>query len=670
VRELVHHIALALAVLALGQAGLRLAAGAAPRGLVRVIAAAVFGVALAIVEALGLGLLNLGGSTAALVVAAAVTWGVAVLALPRPEVPLLEELAEWWRGLDLGQRIAAAALAGGAGAWLVWQLLDFSIGFDSSLYHYPLVAGWIANGSPGSALFLSYDVPYGNYPLTDEVALTWGAAIARSWVPLAVWNPVLLVLLGTASWTAARNLSVPRRTAGLATAALVTAPMLVRQLNEPQTDLPALAWLACVTALATAAGRRPALLAPAVMAVGLAVGTKPSTGPLALAALGVGLYLARDRLRPLAGHLVLASAAAFVVGGIWYLRNLIEHGSPLWPFAIGPFGDPAPRFLGLVDATFLQRPTETLDGHLGDYAERLGGTWLLLVGALAVFALGALAPRRVGQLRRPLLVAGGLALMGCLIWSTAWGTGLSTSPELTWPEGFALSALRYLLPAIGAAALAVGVAARAGGWIARAAGALLTVVLGWNLVQDVRLGPPWTPPVWVLPVGAFAGVALLALGMFAPARPRAPRRLPAPVLAIALALFAGALVAPVSDNFLERYTKVSRSTAYGPELISWFLDQPGFEDGKGTIGVASRGVMAQLAGDRFNQKLVLLPQHASCREVERFARRMPIVVTAPIFFHGTLGVESYTGEDCLARHRPVLDRDPFFVYRLPAQTLR
>jgi hypothetical protein len=139
---------------------------------------------------------------------------------------------------------------------------------------------------------------------------------------------------------------------------------------------------------------------------------------------------------------------------------------------------------------------------------------------------------------------------------------------------------------------------------------------------------------------------------------------------VVLALVAGALVGPLSDGFLERYTKVSRSTAYGPELISWFLDQPGFEDGKGTIGVASRGVMAQLAGDRFNQKLVLLPQHASCREVERLARRMPIVVTAPIFFHGTLGVESYTGENCLARHRPVLDRDPFFVYRLPAQTLR
>jgi hypothetical protein len=95
------------------------------------------------------------------------------------------------------------------------------------------------------------------------------------------------------------------------------------------------------------------------------------------------------------------------------------------------------------------------------------------------------------------------------------------------------------------------------------------------------------------------------------------------------------------------------------------LEQPGFEDEQGTIGIASRGVIAQLAGDRFNQRLVLVPQHASCREVERLARRMPIVVTHPLFFRGTLGVEGYSAHRCLARHRPVLDRDPFYVYRLP-----
>jgi hypothetical protein len=44
---------------------------------------------------------------------------------------------------------------------------------------------------------------------------------------------------------------------------------------------------------------------------------------------------------------------------------------------------------------------------------------------------------------------------------------------------------------------------------------------------------------------------------------------------------------------------------------------------------------------------------------------MPVVATHPLFFQGTLGVEPYTGRRCLQRHRPVLNRDPFYVYRLP-----
>jgi hypothetical protein len=307
---------------------------------------------------------------------------------------------------------------------------------------------------------------------------------------------------------------------------------------------------------------------------------------------------------------------------------------------------------------------------LGDYLGRLAGTTLLLAGALVALALGAAAPGRLRALRRPLLVVGGLALAGCLIWSTAWGTGLSTSPELTWPEGFALSSLRYLLPAVGASAIAVAIVTRAGGWAARCAGALLAAALAWNLVKDARLGSPWTPPAWVLVAGALAGLALL----WAPAalarvreggaRPRAAW------LGLAVAVAAGALLAPFADGFIERYTQVRNSSAYGPELAAWFVKQPGFDDKEGTIGIASRGVIAQLAGDRFNNRLVLVPQHASCREVDRLARRMPIVVTIPLFFHGTLGVESYTAARCLARYRPLLDRDPFFVYRLPAETRR
>ena len=61
---------------------------------------------------------------------------------------------------------------------------------------------------------------------------------------------------------------------------------------------------------------------------------------------------------------------------------------------------------------------------------------------------------------------------------------------------------------------------------------------------------------------------------------------------------------------------------------------------------------------------MLVPQRASCGEVDGLARRMPVVATAPLFMQGVIGIESYSADRCLAPRRPILDEDPFFVYRL------
>jgi len=661
-----HHVLLALAGLGLLDTGLRIASRVTPRGLERAIATLVIAVSIVVVETLALGLVGLGASTVALVAAASLTWAIGANRLPAPRIRPTAELVRWWRELDWGWRAAAAALAGGGAALTAWQLRYPSIGFDSALYHYAQVAGWIQNGRPGSILFLSYDLPYGNYPLTDEVAMTWAAAISRSFVPLVLWNPLLLLVLGLASWVTVRNLGAPRLPAGLAVAALVSLPLAVHQLNEPQTDVPALAWLACTSALCTGARRTPALMAPALLAAGLAVGTKTTPAVLVAVSLGVGFFFARGGLLPLLRWLALAATGAFVIGGMWYTRNLVQHGSPLWPFAAAPWGDPRPPFLELVDARFLERPAASLEGRWGMYAGQLAGAIVLLAGALLVLVRGALGFQLPRRRRLELISVGSVSLLALLAWSLAPGTGLPTSPGLLAPESWPLSTLRYLLPAIAAAAVAVAIAARVGGATAAAATLALAGSTAWNVVKAADLGLPYVPSAETIAAGAAAGLAVLGAALLI-SRRALGRALGGQAVAgapaiVAAAVVAGLALAPAGQGFVERHSGVTGSTALGRGVAAWFAAQPGFDGGSMTIAFASRAVQAPLAGDHFTHALELLPARAPCAEVRARAQRSAIVVTDPAFLRGLLGDRPYDAGRCLAGRQRSYRDEVFSVY--------
>ena len=87
---MVHHVALALALLALGQAALRVAGTVSPGGLERAIVAVVIAVATAVAQGLALGLVGLGGSPVALVLATVALWAAALVWLPSPEPGLAQ----------------------------------------------------------------------------------------------------------------------------------------------------------------------------------------------------------------------------------------------------------------------------------------------------------------------------------------------------------------------------------------------------------------------------------------------------------------------------------------------------------------------------------------------------------------------------------------------------
>jgi hypothetical protein len=181
------HALLGVACLALLGAGHRVATRIANRLVDRLISAFVFATAAAVLEALCLGVFKLGANPIALPVAAAATY-LGVRAIPARKPSTRELAAAAYRRLSVGQTAGAGALVAVAVLLIAWPLRYPVLGFDGALYHLPEIAAWVKSGQPGSIVSVSYLLPFSNYPVTNEVALTWAAGISHSLVPVLLWT--------------------------------------------------------------------------------------------------------------------------------------------------------------------------------------------------------------------------------------------------------------------------------------------------------------------------------------------------------------------------------------------------------------------------------------------------------------------------------------------------
>ena len=636
-----HHALLGLSVAALAGAGIRAASPLAASGLPRAIVATTFAAAAAVAEALGLGLLGISDSWLALAGGAIAVWAAARALLPEPAVRVSDELVAWWSALGVAERALVGALTGAAGVWSAWQLRNPAIGFDSIHYHLPEIVAWLDKGNTGAVENFISALPTGNYPLTAEVTTAWAMGISRSFVPFALWPWVAIALIAASGWAGLRALGVPRLPAGLALGALCTNPWLLAwQSNGSMTDPPALAWLVTCAALCALARDRPVLLGPALLAAGLSVGTKTTAAPLALVVLVLGLWPHRRRLAELRVPIAAGIAAALAVGGVWYLRNLIQHGSPFWPIVSTPWGDPVPRAVELVQTSFLDRPRVTLD-RIGDaYLDRFGGGLALLAGGLVAPLLAW---------RRRVLAAAAATGAALLVWANAPVTGIPTTPGL---EETIFSTTRYLLPAVAAGALSLALAAAA---LRRAAPVVAVVLAGTivlNLVQTFDLGFPIVPKAVTPLAGAVAG-AIVAVAAGAVPRPslRVLRRLAVPAVVMVAAL----LAIPASD-YVERHGAVTKLLT--SPTVHWLATQPDYRDGDQRVAI-SPAPIGPLAGSDLAHGVDVFHQGDPCAEIAARARTQWLVV-----YGGPLGGEVPADvRGCLGGRRPAFDNRLFAVYR-------
>jgi hypothetical protein len=622
------HLLLIIALVALGDASLRLSSLISPSGLERVVSCAVLAAAVAVLEALVLGRVALGGSRFALAGGMALLWMAARAWLPAPTTPPARELRHWWERLELPARAGIGALVGGVLAVAITILHRPAPGFDGVTYHLPEAVGFVQSGHTGSVLNLYYGLPVGNYPMTNEVLLSWLAGISHGFAALTLWSPASYLLLFMAGWLGLRALRVPGPSRALALCALLLTPLVIAGLPQPDTDLPATTWLVCSAALSVSARERPLLLVPAIVALGMSIGTKTTGALLGILVLAFALWSLRAHLRPIAWPLALGAIAAAGVGATWYLRNFIEHGSPLWPFVATPWGDRVPLTVQLVSHTLAERFRVTLLDHLGTYLSTLSGATLL-----AAVAVGTLA------------------------WVNAPVTGLSDIPGLYWAV---LSSVRYLLPVFAAGACALALAATEGTRGPRSAALIaLTGALAWSLVSDINHGFFLPFASW-LATGVLAGTALAATSRYIRAAPRGA----AAAASLVLILACGAGLAVGSTGFLARHAKVVAE--WDAAAAGFLLRQPDYDHGRVTVAAAP-DALGPLAGDRLQHRISLIGQTDSCEQVRALSRRSWVVLRVasaqPVPGRpGVLFPYVGTAQACLANQPPLFDDGAYRIY--------
>jgi hypothetical protein len=601
-----HQAALLGALVALGFAATRTAQAIGARGLELPVAAAALGAATAGAEALGLGLFGLGGSPVALLLAALLTALVAHRATPTTYAGAA--LGAWWRGRSPAERRILAALAGAGLAWVAWLLKHPALAIDPLTYHMPESIRWVQHGHVGRVEELQYEFPQGNYPVTNELLVAWLTGLSHTQVPGLLWTSATALLASVAGFLGLRRLGATPAAAALAVAAVLLTPIAATQLIGEHTDLPAIAWLYATCALVVCAEREPRLLAPALVAAALSVGTKTTSAPLIVALLAWAAWRQRAHLRRMRRLLAVAAALAVAAGGVWYIRNWVDHGSPLWPFVAFPGGDPIPPFLERLDTSFLDNPGPTWERNASAYVDVVAGGFLVLLA-------GLIAP--LTRPRKPVVIAAAAAVVALCSWLTAPFTGFAGDGVID----ASATTIRYLLPALSAAAAAAALARRTP----------LTIVLAiaavWSVAATQDLPIVGMPSTATLLAGAALGALLLT------------RR-----VAWVAVLAAGAIV-PVAAaaGFAERQARAPWLRSQ--DLVAWAAEQPRWRDEDFPIAFSPE-MVATLAGDRLQHDIALIPRDDSCAAIQRRIQAgWVVLVTFPREVAARR--EPFTADDCL-----------------------
>lgn len=412
------------------------------------------------------------------------------------------------------------AVACGFAVVLTLRVLALPVSdWDSLDYQLPRVAEWYQQASFARPLEQHgpADHPINSYPYSWSALLFIGLASAGHDQFVLLPNLLAWLILGLATYSLGRVAGARRFAAILAAVLIAVMPLSLKSVSTAHNDLPLGAFFVASVYFTMRAWRYRCRFSQlvAVAGLGMLLGTKMSGIPYAALVLLLSVWLfwhsrrgswpVLERGQPVLIGLAVLSVG--LLGGSWYVRNVLATGNPLGFLEISVFGRIV--FTGSmtrawVDETTLLHRFFVSNLHHWNVLRQAFADFLGLP-ALLLIALGA--GTSVGMLRRPrgrpVLVPLLLVCAAAFYFYVAgpWSATYAPEAELTSWMG---EEMRYSFPFWGIlAALAAGAvrARRRGEWLLAALATLAAVIFANGGIRFSKQG------VLVL---AIAGLVLLA----------------------------------------------------------------------------------------------------------------------------------------------------------------
>jgi hypothetical protein len=473
--------------------------------------------------------------------------------LPRPRQLETRSLGR------LSAVVVLGTIATVVGDWVVrvrGTLMHGMSNVDTLWYHMPFAARFVQNGSIDAISLNQPDPVTPFFPANIELVHAVGILLLGHDTLSPLLNIGWLALALLAGWVIGRPFGAQAAT--LVAVAIVggTFIMTWSQAGEATNDMAALALFLAAIALIVNAGSDDRPLMIAALPVGLALGAKVSLiAPVAVLLIGA-VASVRSGLRRRVALSWLA--AMLLLGGYWYVRNLVATGSPLPWVKLGVAGVSLP----VVHASAaVQSPATGFDSTLAHLVAQggsgavirsgfrydLGPAWWAVLALAAIGLLMSLVGRP-GRVRRMLGLTGLIASVLYVF-----------TPQTA---NFVFN-VRYLTPSLTLGLVLVPMLPSARSALARRAVLAVLVALFITTQLDGSLRPQ--SGTWVIAVAVAAGV----LGVVAILR-RRPRLVAAAVVgSVGAAAIAGFYVQRQYLRDRYAYRNAAATVALGPQGSLW-----------------------------------------------------------------------------------------------------